>query len=202
NRHAETIENYIELWEKEHDVQGTLDDYDVEQYEEVATFPKVDILIIEKCVDESKHHTIAPEKRLALIEKRLELPWALKQKINQSYQTLYHAIKLESFKNETKKIRYNDDLYNKYGESVYQIDQSYRHFMYHYTNLEANSRLQETAEYVTNWYENEYLDELADLANERIEEGRKTKVMQQRAFFSKTISPILKREPTRVFVII
>ena len=202
NRHAETIENYIELWEKEHDVQGTLDDYDVEQYEEVATFPKVDILIIEKCVDELKHHTIAPEKRLALIEKRLELPWALKHKINQSYQTLYHAIKLESFKNETKKIRYNDDLYSKYGESVYQIDQSYRHFMYHYTNLEANSRLQETAEHVTNWYENEYLDELADLANERTEEGRKTKVMQQRAFFSKTISPILKREPTRVFVII
>ncbi|SDK32536.1 BREX-1 system phosphatase PglZ type A [Lacicoccus qingdaonensis] len=202
NRHAEMIENYIEIWEKEYDVQGTLDDYDVEQYAEVATFPRVDVLIIEKCVDELEHNTISPEKRLALIEKRLEMPWALKPKINCSYKTLYHVIKLERFKNEIKKIRHDDDLYSKYAENVYRIDQSYRHFMYYYTSLEANSRLQETAERVTNWYENDYLDELASLANERIEAGRKTKIMQQRAFFSKMISPILKREQTRVFVII
>ena len=202
NLHAEVIENYIKLWEKEYEVQDVLADYELKQYEDVATFPILDVLIIEKCIDELKHETIIPENRLALIEKRLEMPWALKFNIQRSYQTLYHAVNLEGLKTEVNKIRHAADLYSKYAENVYRIDQSYRHFMYHYTNLEANSRLQETANRITNWYENIYLDVLAGLTNERIEEGHKAKVMQQRTFFPKMIRPILEKEQTRVFVII
>jgi hypothetical protein len=104
NLHAEVIENYIKVWEKEYDVQAVLTDYELKQYEDVATFPVLDVMIIEKCVDELKHETIIPENRLALIEKRLEMPWALKSNIQRSYQTLYHAVNLEGLKTEVNKF--------------------------------------------------------------------------------------------------
>jgi uncharacterized protein (TIGR02687 family) len=196
------LEEYIKEWERVHQVRDVLSKQDIENYQLIDTFPVVDVLIIEKCTDELNHQTIHTDERLSLIEQRLHKYWGSKDKIKALYNTLFEAIRIEKLKPVINRIHLQEDFYESYGKSLYEIDQAYRKFMYHFTRLAAKEMLEEIASRLTNWYENEYLRRLSEEMNFRLEEGYVSKLMPQRAFFSKMIRPILEKEQTRIFVII
>jgi len=202
NSDGDVLEEHIKEWERVNQVRGMLSKQDIENYQLVDTFPVVDVLIIEKCIDELTHQTIHMDERLSLIEQRLHKYWGAKGKINSLYNTLFEAIRIEKLKSVINRVHLQEDFYESYTKSLYEVDQAYRNFMYHFTRLTAKEMLEDIASRLTNWYENEYLRRLSEEMNFRLEEGYVSKLMPQRTFFSKMILPILEKEQTRVFVII
>ncbi|MFB4169024.1 BREX-1 system phosphatase PglZ type A [Virgibacillus sp. JSM 102003] len=196
------LEEQIKEWEKHYHVRNQLVNQDIENYSAVETFPVVDALIIEKCIDELYHQTINVDDRLSLIDQRLRTHWGSKGKLKALHETLYEAVRMEKLKAVVNRMQQETDYYGSYAKHLYEIDQAYRHFMYHFTHLDTKDRLEEIAIRLTNWYENEYLRRIADEMNFKIEDGYVSKLMPQRTFFAKKISPILEKENTRVFVII
>ncbi|MBU9710540.1 BREX-1 system phosphatase PglZ type A [Evansella tamaricis] len=198
----DVIEEIIKKWERSHQVRGILSTQDIDNFQKVVTIPVVDVLIIEKCVDELEHKTIHVDERLSLIEQRLQTYWGKKGKIKDLYKTLYEAIRVEKLKPVITNMHQEEDLYERYANSLYQIDQAYRHFMYYFSRLNVKEILEDIASRTTNWYENHYLLKLGEEANYMLEDGDLSKLMPQRTFFQKKIRPILEKEQTRVFVII
>ncbi|MBP1950687.1 BREX-1 system phosphatase PglZ type A [Virgibacillus litoralis] len=196
------LEEQIKEWEKRYHVRNQLANQDIENYSLVETFPVVDALMIEKCIDELYHQTINVDDRLSLIDQRLRTHWGSKGKLNSLYETLYEAVRMEKLKAVVNRMQQETDYYGSYAKHLYEIDQTYRHFMYHFTHLDTKDRLEEIASRLTNWYENEYLRRIADEMNFKLEDGYVSKLMPQRTFFAKKILPILEKENTRVFVII
>ncbi|MEC1159002.1 BREX-1 system phosphatase PglZ type A [Cytobacillus horneckiae] len=199
---GEVLEEYIKEWEKVHKVRGVLSKQDIENYQLINTFPVVDVLIIEKCIDELVHQTIHVDERLSLIGQRLKTYWGSKGRLKALFETLFEAIRLEKLKPVVNRLHQPEDLYESYATYLYEIDHAYRHFMHNFTNLDAKEMLEEIASHLTNWYENEYLRRTSEEMNFRMEDGYVSKLMPQRTFFSKMILPILEKEQTRVFVII
>ncbi|MCA1026593.1 BREX-1 system phosphatase PglZ type A [Cytobacillus kochii] len=199
---GEVFEEHIKEWEKVHQVRDVLLKRDIENYQLVETFPVVDVLIIEKCIDELIHQTIHVDERLSLIEQRLHTYWGSKGKLKTLYETLFDVIRIEKLRPVVNRIHQHEDFYENYTKHLYEIDYAYRHFMHHYTRLDAKEMLEEIANYLTNWYENEYLRRISEEMNFRLQDGYVSKLMPQRTFFSKLIHPILEKEQTRVFVII
>lgn len=199
---ADFLDKHIKEWEKAFHLREKLGTQDVSNFSMTDTFPVVDALIIEKCIDELLHQTIQGDERLSLVTQRLHTHWGSKGKLRALYETLYEAIRLEELKNAVPRIHQVNDLYGSYAESFYEIDQAYRHFMNHFTRLDSKDMLEEIANRLTNWYENEYLGRLSGEMNFKLEDGYVSKIMQQRTFFSKKIQPILDKEQTRLFVII
>lgn len=199
---GEVFVEHIKEWEKVHQVRDVLSKRDIENYQLVETFPVVDVLIIEKCIDELIHQTIHVDERLSLIEQRLHTYWGSKGKLKALYETLFEAIRIEKLRPVVNRIHQHEDFYESYTKYLYEIDHAYRHFMHHFTRLDAKEMLEGIANYLTNWYENEYLRRISEEMNFRIQDGYVSKLMPQRTFFSKVIHPILEKEQTRVFVII
>lgn len=198
----EVLEEHIKEWEKVHHVRDVLLNQDIENYQLVYTFPVVDVIIIEKCIDELLHQTIHVEERLSLIEQRLQTYWGSKGKLKSLYDTLFEAIRLEKLKPVINRIHQQDDFYESYAIHLYEIDQSYRNFMHYFSYLDTKELFEDIAYRLTNWYENEYLRRISEEMNFRLEDNYVSKLMPQRTFFSKMIRPILEKEQTRVFVII
>src|SRR5699024_9778338 len=148
------------------------------------------------------HQTIHVDERLSLIEQRLQTYWGSKGRLKALYETLFEAIRLEKLKPVVNRLYQAEDLYENYVKSLYEIDHAYRHFMHHFTRLDAKEILEEIASHLTNWYENEYLRRISEEMNFRLEDGYVSKLMPQRRFFAQEIRPILEKEQTRVFVII
>ncbi len=199
---GEVLEDHIKEWEKMHQVRDVFTKRDIENYQLVETFPVVDALIIEKCIDELIHQTIHADERLSLIEERLQTYWGSKGKLKDLYETLFEAIRIEKLRPVVNRIHQHEDFYENYTEYLYEIDNAYRRFMHHFTRLDAKEMIEEIANYLTNWYENEYLRRISEEMNFRLQDGYVSKLMPQRTFFSKVILPILEREQTRIFVII
>jgi len=199
---GEVFVEHIKEWEKVHQVRDVLSKRDIENYQLIETFPVVDALIIEKCIDELIHQTIHVDERLSLIEQRLQTYWGSKGKLKALYETLFEAIRIEKLRPVVNRIHLHEDFYESYTKYLYEIDHAYRHFMHHFTSLDAKEMLEEIANYLTNWYENVYLGRISEEMNFRIQDGYVSKLMPQRTFFSKVIHPILEKEQTRVFVII
>ncbi|GGA69563.1 BREX-1 system phosphatase PglZ type A [Ornithinibacillus halotolerans] len=199
---GEKFEEHIKEWEKVHQVRDVLLKRDIENYQLAETFPVVDALIIEKCIDELIHQTIHVDERLSLIEERLQTYWGSKGKLKALYETLFEAIRIEKLRPVVNRIQQHEDFYENYTKYLYEIDHAYRHFMHHFTRLDAKEMLEVIANYLTNWYENEYLRRISEEMNFRIQDGYVSKLMPQRTFFSKVILPILEKEQTRIFVII
>jgi len=196
------LEEHIKEWEKVYQVRDVLIKHDIENYQLVDTFPVVDALIIEKCIDELVHQTIHVDERLSLIEQRLQTFWGSKGRLKALYETLFEAIRLEKLKPVVNRLYQAEDLYENYVKSLYEIDHAYRHFMHHFTRLDAKEILEEIASHLTNWYENEYLRRISEEMNFRLEDGYVSKLMPQRRFFAQKVRPILEKEQTRVFIII
>jgi len=199
---GDVIDETIKGWEKTNHVREVLSSFDVDAYQNVETFPVVDALIIEKCIDELTHQTIDKDKRMALIEQRLTMYWGSKGKLKALYLTLLKAVQLHDLKQMMNRPTHQDDLYERYATDLYQVDQVYRHFIYHYSILDTKEMFEDIADRFTNWYEHEYLRQLSEETNASLEEGDTPNIMPQRLFFKKTIQPILDKEQTRVFVII
>ncbi|UCZ53203.1 BREX-1 system phosphatase PglZ type A [Bacillus shivajii] len=196
------LEEQIKEWEKHYHVRDQLVNQDIENYSSVETFPVVDTLMIEKCIDELYHQTINVDERLALIDQRSRTHWGSKGKLKALYETLYEAVRMEKLKAVVNRLYQETDYYESYAKHMFEVDQAYRHFMYHFTHLDTKDRLEEIASRLTNWYENEYLRRIAEEMNFKLEDGYVSKLMPQRTFFEKKIRPILEKENTRVFVII
>ena len=198
---AQILEKYIKEWEKAFHVREKIGTQDVSNFSLTDTFPVVDALIIEKCIDELLHQTIG-EERLSLIEKRLQTHWGSKGKLKALYETVYEAIRIEKLKPVVNRIHQENDFYESYVKYIYEIDQAYRHFMNHYTRLDSKEMLEEITGRLTNWYENDYLRRISEEMNFKLEDGYVSRLMPQPTFFAKVIRPILEKEQTRVFVII
>jgi len=82
------LEEHIKEWEKVYQVRDVLIKHDIENYQLVDTFPVVDALIIEKCIDELVHQTIHVDERLSLIEQRLQTFWGSKGRLKALYETI------------------------------------------------------------------------------------------------------------------
>ncbi|WP_261753386.1 BREX-1 system phosphatase PglZ type A [Tenuibacillus multivorans] len=199
---CEVLEEQIKEWEKVNQVREQLADQDIENYKLAETFPVIDALIIEKCIDELYHQTIDVDERLSLIDQRLKTHWGSKGKLNSLYETLYEAVRMEKLKTVVQRLHQEPDFYESYAKHLYEVDQTYRHFMHQFVHLETKDMLEEIASRLTNWYENEYLRRIAEEMNFKLEDGYISKLMPQRTFFAKKIRPILEKENTRVFVII
>ncbi|MGY4691004.1 BREX-1 system phosphatase PglZ type A [Salibacterium sp. K-3] len=196
------LERLIKDWEDTYQVRLVLSDNDLENYQDVITFPIVDVLIIEKCIDELMHQTINTDNRLEIIAKRLKTYWGSQGKIQDIFNTLYEAVRMEKQKNLIHRVSQENDFYKEYAEHLYSIDQTYRHFMHFFSRLDEKEMLEDIAGRMTNWYENDYLFRLAQQTNDVMENDYVSKLLPQRLFFKKTIQPILEKEATRVFVII
>lgn len=199
---SEMLEENIKDWERTYQVRQQLLQEDLENYSMIDAVPAVDALIIENCIDEMNHKTIDGNARLSLIKRRLQMHWGSKGRIKDLYETLYKAIQIETLKPSINRLYQEDDFYESYTNDVFKIDQTYRHFIYYYSTLESKDMLEEIANQLTNWYENEFLRRISEETNFRLEEGYVSKLMPQKAFFNKIIHPILDKEQTRVFVII
>ena len=198
----EVLEERIKDWERVNRLREVLSQQELDHFTMVDTFPVVDALIIEKCIDEFLHQTIHVSERLSLIEQRLQTHWGSKGQLNAIYNTLYQAIRLEQLKLTIKRMYQEDDLYESYAAYVFEVDQAYRHFMYDFTKLESKEMLEEIASRLTNWYENKFLRRISEEINYKLADGYLSTLMPQRRFFAQYIRPILEKEQTRVFVII
>lgn len=198
----EVLEERIKDWERVNRLREVLSQQELDHFTMVDTFPVVDALIIEKCIDEFLHQIIHVSERLSLIEQRLQTHWGSKGQLNAIYNTLFQAIRLEQLKLTIIRMYKEDDLYESYAAYVFEVDQAYRHFMYNFTKLESKEMLEEIASRLTNWYENKFLRHISEEINYKLTEGYISTLMPQRRFFAQNVRPILEKEQTRVFVII
>src|SRR5699024_7594895 len=111
----EVIEERIRDWERVNRLREVLSQQELDHFTTVDTFPVVDALIIEKCIDELLHQTIHVSDRLSLIEQRLQTHWGSKGQLNAIYNTLFQAIRLEQLKLTIKRMYQEDDLYESYA---------------------------------------------------------------------------------------
>src|SRR5699024_11461159 len=122
----------------------------------------------------------------------LQMHWGSKGKLKDLYETLYKAIQIETLKPSINRLYQEDDFYENYTNDVFKIDQTYRHFIYNYSKLESKDMLEEIANRLTNWYENEFLRRISEETNFRLEDGYISKLTPQKTFFNKMIRPILE----------
>ena len=198
----EVLEEKIKEWERVNRVREVLSRQDIINYKQVDTFPVVDALIIEKCIDELYHQTIHLSERQTLIEQRLQTHWGSQGQLRAIYDTLNEVIRIERLKSKIDRMYHEEDLYESYASYLYEVDQAYRRFLHNFSKLDSKEMLDEIATKLTNWYENKFLLRISEKMNYMLEEGKASKLMSQRKFFAQIIRPILEKEQTRVFVII
>ncbi|MBT2687283.1 BREX-1 system phosphatase PglZ type A [Bacillus sp. ISL-47] len=174
----------------------------IDRFDKTTTFPLVDIILIEKVIEELQHKTINFEAWKERISYRLNTHWGRKSKIAGLYRTLLEAVRLTEYKEFLTRYDTREELYGQYAARLHTIDHAYRHFMQAYTRLEQRDYVESIAEVLTNWYENVYLRKIGDETNYILANEQSSKIPLQNRFFKRTIQPILDKESTRVFVII
>ncbi|MBM7583923.1 uncharacterized protein (TIGR02687 family) [Bacillus pakistanensis] len=199
---VEVVEKFIRNIESSFHLRNHLQEISIEQFDKARTFPIVDVLLIEKVINELQLNTINLVAWKEKISYRLSTHWGRKSKIAGLYRSLLEAVRLTDYKEYLTKYDTREELYEQYAVSLHFIDQTYRHFMQAYTRLEQRDYVEPIAEVLTNWYENVYLRKIGDEANYILASEQSSKVPLQNGFFKRTIQPILDKESTRVFVII
>ena len=197
----EVLEERIKEWERVNRLREVLSQQELDHFTMVDTFPIVDALIIEKCIDELLHQTIHVSERLSLIEQRLQTHWGSKGQLNAIYNTLYQAIRLEQLKLTIKRMYQEDDLYESYAAYVFEVDQAYRHFMYDFTKLESKEMLEEITSRLTNWYENKFLRHISEEINYKLADGYLSTLMPQQ-IFAQYIRPILEKKNKQGYLLL
>ncbi|WP_107838029.1 BREX-1 system phosphatase PglZ type A [Metasolibacillus meyeri] len=199
----EVLEQYMNEIEGKFSIVKLLNDRPIEHYADISTFPVIDVLLIEKLVTELLHHTANLEEWKEILQNRLNLHWANRNKrIHSMLTVLVHAVDLTMYKTLLKQYDTRIPLYVQYASSLYLIDQAYRRFIVGYKQLENKEVLDELAEKLTNWYENKYLSKVAEETNYTLEQAELGKLPKQAAFYRDNVEPIMQKESTRVFVII
>jgi uncharacterized protein (TIGR02687 family) len=195
------LEGYLKDWENGYSIEHVLRNKTVEEIEDIYTVPVVDVLIIEKCVQELEHDLVESEEWMDRINKRLRSFWGRKNPVSALYSTLFHAIKLTNLK---KRIisQITTDIYDQYANEWYMVDKAYRNFINCYLKVIHRDWLGNVPNILTNWYENDFLIQLANETNQWLEHSWNTKVKKQTSFFQTYINPILEKETTKIFVII
>lgn len=196
------VEEYIKEIESSINLRHHLQEIFIEQFDKATTFPLIDVLLIEKVIDELQHKTIDLEAWKERISYRLSTYWGRELKLAGLYRTLLEAVRLTDYKEFLTKYDTREELYGQYAARLHSVDQAYRHFMQAYTRLEQRDFLEPIAEVLTNWYENVYLRKISDETNYILANEQSSKIPLQSGFFKRTIQPILEKESTRVFVII
>lgn len=197
------LESYIKESEQLFQIRDVLQQKPVEQFDQVSTFPIIDVLLVEKLSAELLHQTSDLTAWKERIEKRRQMHWTKRsQEMTSLYNVLYEAVRLTEYKTLLKQYDTRQDLYVQYTCKLYLIDQAYRRFMASYIKLEHRGDVEPLVELLTNWYENTYLRKIAEETNYLLDNESKITVQKQSHFFKKNIQPILEKESTRVFVII
>lgn len=197
------LESYIKEVEQLFQIRDVFQQKPVELFDQVSTFPIIDVLLVEKLSAELLHQTSDLTAWKERIEKRRQMHWTKRsQEMTSLYNVLYEAVRLTEYKTLLKQYDTRQELYVQYTSKLYLIDQAYRRFMASYIKLEHRGHVEPLVELLTNWYENTYLRKLAEETNYLLENESRVTVQKQSHFFKKNIQPILEKESTRVFVII
>lgn len=200
---SEVLEQYMRDIEETFSIVSLLNDRPIEQYAEIATFPVIDVLLIEKLTTELLHQTSNLEVWKEVLQNRLKMHWANQnERIRGLLKVLVHAVDFTMHKTLLKQYDTRIPLYVQYADKLYVIDQAYRRFMIGYMQLDHREQLDELAEKFTNWYENKYLSKVAEETNYTLEQAETGKLPKQATFYREYIEPIMQKESTRVFVII
>lgn len=199
----EVLEQYIQEIEGTFSIVELLNDRPVEYYADIATFPVIDVLLIEKLTTELLHQTSNLEEWKEILQKRLNMHWANRNdRIRGHLTVLVHAVDLTMHQTLLKQYDTRIPLYAQYASNLHLIDQAYRRFIVGYVQLENREALDELAEKLTNWYENKYISKVAEETNYTLEQEKLGKLPKQATFYKESIEPIMQKESTRVFVII
>ena len=99
------LENYAKDVEQLFQLRDVLKQKPVEQFDQVSTFPVIDVLLVEKISAELLHQTSDLTAWKVRIEKRRLMHWAKRsQEIASLYNILYEAVRLTEYKNTLKTI--------------------------------------------------------------------------------------------------
>lgn len=200
---SDVLEQYMRDIEEKFGIVDLLKDRPIEQYADIATFPVIDVLLIEKLTTELLHQTSNLEAWKDILQNRLKMHWANRnERIRELLNVLVHAVDLTMHKTLLKQYDTRIPLYVQYASQLHLIDQAYRRFINAYMQLDHREALDELAEKLTNWYENKYLSKIAEETNYTLEQEQLGELPKQAAFYKQYIEPIMQKESTRVFVII
>ena len=130
---VEVLEAYIKEMESDFNLRHHLQEKSAEQFDKVATFPLIDVLLIEKVADELQHQTMDLEAWKDRISYRLGTHWGRKPKIAGLYHALFEAVRLTDYKAYLNQYDTRQELYGQYAAKLHAIDQAYRRFMQSYT---------------------------------------------------------------------
>ncbi|WP_282019818.1 BREX-1 system phosphatase PglZ type A [Planomicrobium okeanokoites] len=197
------LESYIKEVEQLFRIRDVLQQKPIELFDQVSTFPIIDVLLVEKLSAELLHQTSDLTAWKERIEKRRQMHWTKRnQEIISLYDVLYEAVRLTEYKTFLKQYDTRQELYVQYTSKLYLIDQAYRRFMAAYINVEHREYVEPLVELLTNWFENTYLRKIAEETNYLLDNESRVTMPKQSQFFKKNIQPILEKESTRIFVII
>lgn len=200
---VEVLEAYMKDIEQRFSIIDVLHERPIEQYADISTFPIIDHLLINKLKVELLHQTSNFDSWKEVLNKRLKMHWAKRNKrIRSLLNVMIDAVNLSMHKMFLKQYDTREPLYVQYTSELYLIDQAYRRFMTGFTQLENKEMLEKLAEQLTNWYENKYLLKIAQETNYLLETEEVGKLPKQAKFYKDVLQPILEKESTRVFVII
>ncbi|OCS91704.1 BREX-1 system phosphatase PglZ type A [Caryophanon latum] len=197
------LEQYIRDIEEQLEIVSLLQHRPMEHYADIATFPVIDVLLIEKLTTELLHQTSNLTIWKEVLQNRLKMHWANEnERVRGLLQVLVHAVDFTIHKTLVKQYDTRIPLYVQYADKLYVIDQTYRRFMLGYMQLDQRELLDELAQKCTNWYEHKYLSKIAEETNYTLTQAETGKLPKQATFYAEYIQPIMEKESTRVFVII
>lgn len=200
---VEVLETYMKEIEQRFSIIDVLGERPIEQFADIATFPIIDYLLINRLTVELLHQTSNFDAWKEILNKRSKMHWAKRNdRIRSLLIVMIDAVDLSKFKMFLKQYDTREPLYVQYTSELYLIDQAYRRFMTGFLQLENKEMLEKLAEQLTSWYENKYLLKIVQETNYLLETAEVGKLPKQDKFYKEVLQPILEKETTRIFVII
>ena len=160
--------------------------------------------VIEELVSLVSEESISKDKLLQCIKQRENKFWYTD--FEHFYKSIEYGARMITMIRQHEKVKYTsfDEGINNYADELFEIDQAYRKFIWHYRNTQHSSILTELAEKVEKVYSNDWLltyNNNWQTIIDGLEKWNTKALNSQRQFFSQHVKPFIKKGQ-RLFVII
>lgn len=204
------LDQQLRSVEKEWNISELLLEKPYTMFHRCDTFPVVDQLLIDSLLQQLLNETVDVSEWKGILTQRKNHYWYKDESFYPRYQLLESALDVYEFKGKLRLMQEPKDekeWIQSYTNSYFQIDQTYRKFMFRFQKSSDVDMFDSLVERITNWYENDYLMTIASTNDFLMDKRMADKwpifeALKQRSFYSTLIKPLIEGTKERVFVII
>jgi uncharacterized protein (TIGR02687 family) len=210
SRDHENLNEILQMIEGDWGIAGLLLDQPYTLFQRCDTFPVIDSILIDTLVQQLINETVNFSEWKGILQQRKMKHWYKTEWFALRYELLNRALDVYKMKEQYALIEEPRDpkqWITTYTTQYYAIDQAYRKLMSVYQSTNHFEMAETLVKQLTNWYENEYLANIAETTERLLEEGLAKKwplfeLLKQKDFYRTFISPVIEGTQERVFVII